>query len=96
MNDALITVEVVYASKEQQTLLEVEMPVGATVEMAIRQSGILKQFPELDLKELAVGIFSKKTTLDTPLRPGDRVEIYRPLELDPKDRRRRLAERTKR
>ncbi len=88
-----IRVEVAYARPDRQLILPVEVPEGATIEQAIRQSGILEQFPEIDLQQQAVGIFGKLKKLDTPLREGDRVEIYRPLIADPKEvRKKRAAE----
>ena len=84
-------VEVVYAKPEVQTLLSLEIAEGATAESAIRASGLMKKFPEIDLTVQAVGIFGKLCPLDHPLRPGDRVEIYRPLLADPKEARRGRA-----
>jgi hypothetical protein len=85
-------VEVVYALPDKQSLLSLEVPAGTTVEQAIRQSGILSMYPDIDLANNKVGIFSKPTTLDTELREFDRVEIYRPLIADPKEIRRRKAQ----
>lgn len=88
-----ISVEVAYAAPKKQVILTVHSNEQAlTVEQAIEQSGILKQFPEIDLEKNKVGIFSKPCTLTTPLRKGDRVEIYRPLIADPKEIRRQRAE----
>lgn len=88
-----LTIEVVYALPELQTLLTVTLPAGSTVAQAIEQSGVLARHPELDLSLHKVGIFAKVTALDTVLRDHDRVEIYRPLLADPKEvRRRRAAE----
>ncbi len=84
-------VEVSYALPERQTVRALEVEPGVTVEEAIRASGILEEHPEIDLKENKVGIFGKVTRLDTVLRDGDRVEIYRPLIADPKEARRRRA-----
>lgn len=81
-------VEVAYAKPDEQALLALDMPEGATVEDAIRASGLLQRFPEIDLEHNKVGIFSKLCKLDQTLRPGDRVEIYRPLLTDPKEARR--------
>ncbi len=92
-SETLIQVEVAYARPEEQVLLEVELPAGATVGEAISTSAILKRFPEIDLNSNKVGIFSKPAKLDTPLRDGDRVEIYRELIADPKAvRKQRAAE----
>ena len=91
MANLSMRVEVAYALPHQQALLTLALPVGSTVEYAIRQSGLLTQFPEIDLEKIKVGIFSKLVTLDTLLRDRDRVEIYRPLIADPKEIRRRRA-----
>jgi len=92
MNAATINVEVIYALPHQQPLLRVRLAEGATVEDAIRQSGVLDAFPEIDLAKNKVGIFSKLVKLDETLRDRDRVEIYRPLIADPKEVRRKRAE----
>jgi len=68
------------------------MEEGATVRMAIKASGVLQAFPEIDLARNRVGVYARLVTLDTPLRDGDRVEIYRPLRVDPKEARRMRAE----
>lgn len=86
-----ITVEVAYALPERQTLASVELPAGATAERAIRQSGLLEEYPEIDLAANTVGIFGRRCRLDTVIEDGDRVEIYRPLRVDPREARRQLA-----
>jgi len=85
-------VEVAYATPEKQTIIRVEVSPGCTVERAIELSGIREQFPEMDVRDDAVGVFSRKVKLDHALRAGDRVEIYRPLIADPKEARRRRAQ----
>ncbi len=75
---------VVYASPTRQAWLSVEVPDGTTVKDTIERSGILQQFPEIDLEQQKVGIFSKLTKLDATLADGDRIEIYRPITCDPK------------
>ncbi|HMM47586.1 MAG TPA: RnfH family protein [Thiobacillaceae bacterium] len=92
MSTASLDVEVVYALPHQQTLLRVQVAEGATVEEAIRASGVLAEHPEIDLAESKVGIFSKIVKLDEKIRDRDRVEIYRPLIADPKEVRRKRAE----
>jgi putative ubiquitin-RnfH superfamily antitoxin RatB of RatAB toxin-antitoxin module len=76
--------------------LAVEAPAsvvaGATVLEAIRASGLLEQFPELDVSSLTVGIWGRPCLLDAGLNAGDRVEIYRPLAMDPKEARRLRAQ----
>jgi len=68
---------------------------GTTVGVAIERSGILDEFPEIDLAVNRVGIFGKVAKLDAPLAPGDRVEIYRALIADPKESRKRRAAETR-
>lgn len=87
-----IQVEVAYALPDQQVILSLKLAAESTVEEAIKRSGILEKFPEIDLAQSKVGIFSKLTKLDTVLRDKDRVEIYRPLIADPKEVRRKRAE----
>ena len=91
MND-MITVEVVYALAEQQTLLKVKLPAESTATQAIQASGILAKYPEIDIAKNKLGIFGKLTKADAVLRDKDRVEIYRPLIADPKEVRRQRAE----
>ena len=86
-----IPVEVAYAKPEEQLIIRLEVPRGTTCREAIEQSGILDHFSEIDLGQAKVGIFGKLKKLDETLRPGDRVEIYRPLIADPKEVRRRRA-----
>ena len=76
-------VAVAYAEPAQQIWLRIEVPEDTTVEQAIIKSGLLRQFPELDLTERAIGIFGKLVKLDALLSAGDRVEIYRPITADP-------------
>lgn len=92
MSDAPIRVEVVYALPAEQPILHVSLAEGATVEDAIRASGVLDAHPDIDLAKNKVGIFSKLVKLDEKVRDRDRVEIYRPLIADPKEVRRKRAE----
>ena len=75
---------IAYALSKRQVWFDVELPDGATIQDAINKSGILKQFPDIDLEKQKVGIYSKVSKLDTLLTDGDRVEIYRPITCDPK------------
>jgi putative ubiquitin-RnfH superfamily antitoxin RatB of RatAB toxin-antitoxin module len=84
-------IEIAYAKPNEQVILELDVPEGITVETAIIESGMLRRYPEIDLTQNKVGIFSKLCKLDHPLRAGDRVEIYRPLLADPKQARRNRA-----
>lgn len=80
---------VAYADKFKQTWLKLDVPEGSTVQEAILRSGLLSQFPEIDLERNKVGIFGKIVRLDTPLEDGNRVEIYRPITADPETVERR-------
>lgn len=91
MTAADIHVEVVFALAEKQQLRAVSLPRGATVADAIAGSSICKDFPGENLEQLNVGIWGRVVTRDFVLSDGDRVEIYRALELDPRDARRQLA-----
>ena len=87
----MMDVEVVYATPEKQTLLVVHIPQKSNVAEVIKLSGILSKFPELKLETLHVGIFSTPCELERELKQGERVEIYRPLQNDPKVARRQRA-----
>jgi putative ubiquitin-RnfH superfamily antitoxin RatB of RatAB toxin-antitoxin module len=89
-----LTVEVVYATPAKQVLIELEVEAGCTVGEAIDKSGIKQAYPGLTVDPAAVGIFSRKVSLEHPLSDGDRVEIYRPLQADPKETRRRRAKKS--
>jgi len=83
---AKIKVEVAYATPEKQKILVLEVEEGSTVYQAAEESGIVSEFPEIDLAESKMGIFGKavRAPKDEIIREGDRVEIYRPLIIDPK------------
>ena len=91
LGQAMISVEVAYGIHERQAVLRVELPAGSTVAEAIERSGMRTQFPGLVVDPAAVGIFSRKVSMEQVLREGDRVEIYRPLIADPKEVRRQRA-----
>lgn len=86
-----LAVEVAYALPREQVLLALTVEPGTTVQQAIERSGLLDRFPDIDLAAAQVGIFGKLSRLDTVLRAGDRVEVYRPLIADPKEVRRKRA-----
>lgn len=90
-------VEVAYARPDKQAIIPVAVPAGATVFDAAVASGIVSQFPEIDLEAAKMGIFGKTVAKphEQPLKAGDRVEIYRPLIADPKEVRKRRAEKVK-
>ena len=90
-NAEKIHVEVAYALPDKQVTLALAVEPDATLEQVIRASGILEQFPEINLAQNKVGVFGKLGKLADTLHPGDRVEIYRPLIADPKVVRKQRA-----
>ena len=84
-------VEVVFALPERQELLALEVDEGATVADVIDRSGLVRQFPAIALDRLQTGIWGRPVGRDHAVRDGDRVELYRPLEVDPKEARRLKA-----
>ncbi|MCB2427328.1 RnfH family protein [Methylophaga pinxianii] len=91
-NTKLITVEVAYALPDEQVILSLEVPENTPVEQAIKRSGILERYPQINMDSDKVGIFGKICKLDATLNHKDRIEIYRPLIADPKESRRQKAE----
>ena len=87
-----LAIEVVYALADSQDVIALEVPAGTTVGEAIHSSGLGERHG-IDLSSALTGIFSRRVSLETVLRDGDRVEIYRPLKADPKQARRRRAAR---
>lgn len=87
----MLQVEVVYARADVQALTTVELMPGATIEQAIMASGLLRQFPEIDIGRIVVGVHGMTAKLSDNVAHGDRVEIYRPLVVDAKELRRRRA-----
>jgi uncharacterized protein len=86
---ATIQVVVVYSPREREVHeWTVALPAGATLLQALRTSGLEAAFPGLHVQAATVGVWGQKATLTQPLREGDRVEIYRPLKVDPKVARR--------
>ena len=92
---AMLSIEVCYAQPGEETLLAIELPEGATVRQALEASGILGRFPQINLAQQKVGVFGKLKPLDAVLADHDRVEIYRPLIIDPKAARQRRVEKTR-
>jgi putative ubiquitin-RnfH superfamily antitoxin RatB of RatAB toxin-antitoxin module len=87
-----MNVGVCYAEADRQTWLRLEIPDGSTVQQAIELSGLLKQYPHIDLGTQKVGIFGKLAKLDSPVKEGDRVEIYRQITADPAQVKRRRVD----
>jgi putative ubiquitin-RnfH superfamily antitoxin RatB of RatAB toxin-antitoxin module len=86
-----IQVEVVCALPQRQLVRRLSLPAGSTVAEAVERSGILAELPAPVFDPSRLGVFSRRVEADQILKEGDRVEIYRPLALDPKDARRRRA-----
>ena len=87
----VIRVEVVYATPGRQQLVELELGEGATVAEAIEASGLAELFGDFEVDPSRLGIFSRKVGPGHVLRNGDRVEVYRPLLVEPKEARRQRA-----
>lgn len=90
-HDKKITVEVAYANPQEQRIIALQVEAGLTIEAIIRLSGVLTLYPEINLQQQKVGIFSKPKTLTDIVQDGDRIEIYRALIIDPKEARRKRA-----
>ncbi len=86
-----MNVGVCYAEADRQLWMRLEVPDGSDIEKIIELSGILQQYPEIDLTTQKVGIFGKLAKLNTEVNDGDRVEIYRKITVDPKLVERRQA-----
>lgn len=84
-------VSVVLALPQQQCLVELELPAGATVRDAVAASGLAARFPELDLASMATGIWNRRCGPEELLREADRVELYREITADAKALRRARA-----
>ena len=91
----MITLEIAYATPSIQKIILITIRAGSTIAEAIEHSSILQDFPEINLTQQAVGIFGEVKSLTTEVHAGDRVEIYRPLLLDPKEQRRLKARKAK-
>ena len=88
MANIKLTIEVAYATQNSQKIISLQVDEGSTIETVIDKSGVLEIFPEIDLSQQKVGIFSKTRKLTDLVKNGDRIEIYRPLTIDPKEARR--------
>lgn len=84
-------IEVAYAAAQRQTVVALRVPVGTTLIEAVRASGLLRQYPEIVLDACRLGVHGRLQPGDAPVSCGDRVEIYRPLQADPKAARRARA-----
>lgn len=97
MVDAGMTVEVAYALPDKQRIIRIAVPAGTTMLEAVHLSRIVEYFPGLDVENSAMGIFGKAVPAPAQrvLLDGERVEIYRPLIIDPKEVRKQRAARAK-
>lgn len=87
-HDAQFVVDVIYARGDVQEMVAVELPKGGTIRAAIERSRLAERYPEIDLAVNKVGVFGTLKNLNDLVQSGDRVEIYRPLLVDPKQARR--------
>lgn len=92
---AQLSIEVVYGTPQRQEIVNVEVDDGTSIEQAIMASGIIEEFPEIDLTVNNVGIWNRAAKLKDIVKDLDRIEIYRPLIADPKEVRKRRAEKAK-
>ncbi|QJR82395.1 RnfH family protein [Alteromonas pelagimontana] len=95
MAPRMLNIEVAYALPTKQSLIELAVAEGTTVEEAIAASRISDLYPDLDLNATKVGIWSRVVKLKDTVKDGDRIEIYRSLIADPKEVRKRRAEKAK-
>ena len=87
-----IHVELALALPAKQVLIALTVPSGSTVSDVISASPLARRFPDIPVADLAVGIWGRVVKRDHPVRDGDRIEIYRPLQIDPREARRQLAQ----
>ena len=86
---ALLKLSVAYSPRAGEVdCVDLQLPAGTTLVEALRASGVLERHRDIELATAKAGIWGKLAALDTPLRDGDRVELYRPLAVDPKEARR--------
>lgn len=88
-----IEIEVVCALPARRRVVRLTVPAGTTLRQAVERSAIFRDFPELDPGRCRYGVYGQVRDPDTPLAAGERVEIYRPLPVDPRQARRRRARR---
>ena len=90
-SDGHVEIELVYGTAQSQALLRISVPKDSTVLEAIEYSGLAEMFPDADFRKLPVGIWGRVVDRKRPVADGDRIELYRPLRMDPRDARRQLA-----
>jgi putative ubiquitin-RnfH superfamily antitoxin RatB of RatAB toxin-antitoxin module len=87
----VLQVEVAYARAREPDIVALSVAPGSTLREAILRSGLLQRHPEIELEKCAIGVFGKIRALDERAADGDRIEVYRPLKMDPRDRRRLIS-----
>jgi len=90
-DDSQFRLEVVFATPERQCLIEINVSPGSTCEEAVRLSGIGREFPDDSVETLPIAVWGKAVARDKPVSDGDRIEILRPLVINPRDARRELS-----
>lgn len=90
-----IEIEIAYARPNRQRILTINVDVGTTARAALMQSALHDEFPDIDLRRCDIGVFGQPVADDYALVAGDRLEVYRPLLMDPREARRQLAARGK-
>ena len=93
MGTEIVKIQVVFATPARQVTIDMEVKSGTTIGLAVEESNIKAHFEKEDFSQVRYGIWNELKTLNEVVCDGDRVEIYRPLRQDPKDSRRRRAER---
>lgn len=92
MADQRLNIEVAFGTSTEQRIVDVDLAVGATIHDAVQASGLAAAFPEFNFAQLRKGVWNEVKGDEHCLKDGDRVEIYRPLIIEPKEARRRRAE----
>lgn len=95
MAGELLRVRVIYALPDHQATVDLQLPLGTSLTEAVTRSGLLEKFPEAVTRPLSCAIFGRSVPLSYELRDGDRIEILRPLLIDPKQSRREAAQRSR-
>lgn len=86
-----VDVEIAFATPDEQVVIDVTLPEGASVAEALRASAIAERFPDFDFGTASVGVWGRVVARDARVRDGDRIEVYRPLQRDPREARRQRA-----
>ena len=96
MDEKRVAVAVVYALPDRQSLVKVTVPQGSTVADAVVASGLLQRHPEISPESLNCAVYGRVVPTTQTVVEGDRIEILRPLVVDPKEQRRQIAARARR